>query len=397
MKRHTLIFTILLVIIIATFCSGFSYTKNIGNVRLLHQDEEILNQEFAIATSKYLEIRLFHNGSLRSHYKKVGKDNPIGYLSSLNPQLMSKIDELAAGINKEKEEPYYKYKGDGKFDYFEGKQGQAVDVNALAMLIINSLSKNTVLSLPIRYLETETSYADLVSRTQKIANFATYYKTSSAGRKNNIKVAASRLNGACILPQETLSFNETVGNRTLENGFLRAKIIQNGEFIDGIGGGVCQVSTTLFNVCLLAGLEIEKSSTHSLPVSYVPPSLDAMVSSSTDLVIKNTSPYNVYINSFCDGEKLSMEVFGYNCGYKINLRSVVLKRLPCSEYEIIALDPIVDGVQTELVEGKRPIDGLVSESYRDYFSEKGLFFTERLRRSVYAPQKGIMYKKMIDD
>lgn len=395
MKKLFIAFLMVLILSLIIVCGGFSHSKNIGNIKLLYEDEEILNESFAIPFSKYIEIKIFHKGDYYNHYKKKAQGSPMSYIRSLNYSLGDKIEEIAVTLSREKEEPYYEYKGGGKFDYYEGENGAEVDIDTLCLLIIKNLSGGVILAVPMRHIGTETNYNDLILRTKKIANFVTYYSTSSANRKNNIKVACQKLNGVCIPPNESLSFNQAVGERTLQNGFLHAKIIQNGEFVEGIGGGVCQVSTTLYNVCLLAGLAIETSSTHSLPVKYVAPSLDAMVSSSTDLVIKNTSPYAVFINSYCDGEKLGMEIFGYSCGYNINLRSVIIKHLPCSEYEIIALDPIADGAEVELVEGKKPISGLVSESFRDYVNEKGEVFSERLRRSVYAPQKGIMYKKLV--
>ena len=119
---------------------------------------------------------------------------------------------------------------------------------------------------------------DLVNLTILRSEFTTYYPYSTPDRKLNIKLCASKINGTTLKSGEEFSFNNKVGKRTEENGFKLAKIIFNGSFIDGIGGGVCQVSTTLYNCALLSGLKITEHHSHSLAVSYIEPSFDAMVS-----------------------------------------------------------------------------------------------------------------------
>ncbi|HKL94383.1 MAG TPA: VanW family protein, partial [Clostridia bacterium] len=103
------------------------------------------------------------------------------------------------------------------------------------------------------------------------ATFSTTYSNSSPNRKHNIKLAASKLN-ITLYPDEIFSFNRIVGERSEARGFLTAHIILDGKFVDGVGGGVCQVSTTLYNCALLSDLEILCAHRHSLPVSYVAPS-----------------------------------------------------------------------------------------------------------------------------
>ena len=126
--------------------------------------------------------------------------------------------------------------------------------------------------------------------------YTTYFE-SNPPREYNIGLALSKFNGLTVQNGQTISFNKVVGPRTSERGFEEAKIIMDGEFVPGVGGGVCQSSTTLFNAALLAGLNIDKSYNHSIPISYVPLGRDAMVSSAADLVFTNNTGGTIYIEA----------------------------------------------------------------------------------------------------
>ena len=130
------------------------------------------------------------------------------------------------------------------------------------------------------------------------ATFSTDYSKSSAERKHNVGLAAKSLDNVFVDAGGEFSFNKTVGERTYKRGYKSAKIIVNGEFTEGVGGGVCQVSTTLYNAALLAGLEISEVNQHSVAVSYVAPSFDAMVNSgSADLRFINRTHNPVIIRT----------------------------------------------------------------------------------------------------
>lgn len=113
---------------------------------------------------------------------------------------------------------------------------------------------------------------------EQIGQYRTYYKTRNEERSHNISLAIESINNHVVFPGETFSFNEVVGKRTKEKGYLPAPVIVRGELTEGIGGGICQVSSTLYNAVDLAGLEIVQRYTHSRHVPYVPPGRDATVS-----------------------------------------------------------------------------------------------------------------------
>ena len=115
-------------------------------------------------------------------------------------------------------------------------------------------------------------------RTKLIGYYVTYFNSSNKERSLNILLSAQGINNKVVFPGETFSFNQAVGERTKAKGYMPAKIIVKGEYSEGIGGGICQVSSTLFNAVDRAGLQIVKRYTHSRRVPYVPPGRDATVS-----------------------------------------------------------------------------------------------------------------------
>lgn len=219
-----------------------------------------------------------------------------------------------------------------------------------------------------------------------IAKFATYYGDSSDNRKHNIALAAKSIDGSVILPEDEFSFNDTVGARTEARGYLSAYIIQDGTFVEGVGGGVCQVSGTLYNCALLADLTITCVHPHSLPVSYVAPSFDSMVSSGSDLRFANTLSAPVTVRMTADGKYLRAEIYGVPSGFDIRRRSETLSTIPKQTEYVYdpALSPDEEVVDTW---GK---DGIKSEGWLEYFMDGLLVRTVRIRRDTYKPQKRIV-------
>ncbi|MFD0698727.1 VanW family protein [Paenibacillus sp. GCM10027628] len=114
-------------------------------------------------------------------------------------------------------------------------------------------------------------------RVQSIGYYVTYFNSNNNNRYHNMKLAANAINNVVIYPGETFSFNRVVGVRTPAKGYKLAKVIVRGEFSEGIGGGICQISSTLFNAVDRAGLKIVERYSHSRSVPYVPPGRDATV------------------------------------------------------------------------------------------------------------------------
>ena len=229
--------------------------------------------------------------------------------------------------------------------------------------------------------------ADFVLR----AEFSTKYSTSSKERKENIRVAAKSLDGVLIDAGGEFSFNRAVGERTEKRGYKTAKIIVDGEFVDGVGGGVCQVSTTVYNAVLLAGLFVTEYHPHSLAVSYVAPSFDAMVNSGwADLRFFNDTNSPVIIKTIADGNKLTVRVYGEPPLFTVERRSVITGEIAIPE-DAEEFDE--NGDYPQLYEGERLTvkkgkAGLTSEGYVVIKENGRVKEVKKLRSDRYKPIQG---------
>lgn len=223
------------------------------------------------------------------------------------------------------------------------------------------------------------------------ASFFTEYEKSSNERKSNIKLAANSINGTLVDAGGEFSFNAVVGPRTEKRGYKTSKIIMGGEFVDGVGGGVCQVSTTLYNAVLLAGLKITEYHAHSLPVSYVSPSFDAMVNSgSADLRFVNDTSNPVVIKTVADDKRLTVSIIGEPKKYKYVFESVITEKISAPDY-LIKKD--INGDFPDLYEGERLYlsyskDGLKSQAYVELYRDGKRISRVMVRSDVYCPVQG---------
>lgn len=229
----------------------------------------------------------------------------------------------------------------------------------------------------------------LVTRSQ----FYTTYTTSSAERKSNISLAVKSLNNVFVDVGGEFSFNQTVGPRTENRGYKSAKIIVNGKFTDGVGGGVCQVSTTLYNAVLLAGLKITEYHPHSLPVSYIAPSFDAMVNSgSADLRFINNTHNPIIITATADGDRIKFTILGEPMKEKYIRQSVITEYIDPPQEEIVFDEK---NEYPDLYQG----DTLIIQSAKQGYCSQGVLIkmvngkqvgSKKFRKDKYAPVQRVI-------
>lgn len=231
--------------------------------------------------------------------------------------------------------------------------------------------------------------AELLKDRLPVASFTTYFSPANAARVNNIRQVAQLLDGRVIRPGETFSFNEAVGPRTRAAGFDEAPVISNGVLTQGVGGGICQVSTTLFNAALLAGLPITERAPHSFYIERYPVGRDATVSYGTqDLRFTNDTD-NLLILNLEAGEDYVLATFSATRWDRRGVceeAEISSVRPPQStaEHPRIYLDPALGpGERSEVEEG---IDGRTVSLTRRVYSEGGALLWEDSFVSEYAPK-----------
>ncbi|MCD8330110.1 MAG: VanW family protein [Lachnospiraceae bacterium] len=184
-------------------------------------------------------------------------------------------------------------------------------VAAITQTLDESLSAEMTVAAVVEVTEPERTAEELSQVQDSLGTYNTSYSSSSSARKTNIRVATERLNGTVLMPGESLSVSDTILSRTAANGYELAPQYVDGQSEDSYGGGVCQVSTTLYNAVLRAELQVDERYPHAMVVSYVPYSSDAAIAEgSKDFIFTNDSEYPIYIAASADGATLTFTIYG---------------------------------------------------------------------------------------
>lgn len=230
-------------------------------------------------------------------------------------------------------------------------KGRYVYVSKLIELINDNVYNLEIIDIPVEPV-IPTVTKELLGRVNGvIGEFKTSFTKSTAARKENIKISSQAVtNLGVILPGETVSFNQATGPRSIANGYKGAIVIEEGEFTDGVGGGVCQTSTTLYNAVLRADLTVVARGPHSIPIKYVPFGQDAAVAYDyLDLKFKNDFDFPIYIDNIYTGNEVTFKIYGdvntKNYGVKIdseivstesfNVKEVADKTLEKGKKEVV--------------------------------------------------------------
>lgn len=302
------------------------------------------------------------------------------------PVLVRELDKISERVFVAPTDAKITYNND-KFTVTREKTGKRIDENKLYASIYcafkfsggGEVKAYTAEITPV--ITSAMLKAELLPR----GSYTTDFSGSSGERAHNVTLALSKIGGLMIPAGETVSFNSIVGERTEINGFKKAKIIVDGKYTDGVGGGVCQASTAVYNAALIAGLSCQANA-HSICPSYCPAGLDAMISSVSDLLITNTTTHTVYIATMVNGRKGTVKIFGEQPEYTVVPESVVVDTVKFEteeqtdrEYKYFERDAI-SGSRILVSPGK---DGVSSETYLNLYKDGALIKHVKVRENTY--------------
>lgn len=381
-----------------------SLTVWYGNEKFRYYDELIMPTDHLVAEElhdNYVNASPQKKAAYVKQLVKKGISRKKA-LTAAYPELQRFFEGIAKRVYKDKTDSAISFYPDAenKFAVGREKAGRRADEKNFYARVYEAwqLAADADIILVTEEIPPSVTAEDNRRLTFMRGSFSTDYSRSGAARKNNIALAMKKINGTRLNEGETFSFNGTVGARTEKNGYKNAKIIVGGKYVDGVGGGVCQVSTTLYNAALLSGADIDEASSHSLPPSYVEPSFDAMVNSgSCDLKFTNNTGGPLFIRAVCDGQTALVEFYGKENPYKILRKSVITRRGETPEDEII-LDTegkygSADDESGTLTRVRTGLAGFESEGYLIYYKNGVKQSVRRIRKDKYLPIRGILAKK----
>lgn len=244
--------------------------------------------------------------------------------------------------------------------------------------------------LPIAETRPQIAASDLVSATEILASYTTHFNAGNVNRSENIRISAGSINRLLVRPGETVSFNALVGPRIAAAGFKEAPVIIEGKTVPDIGGGVCQVSSTLYNAILLADMKPVERTPHFHPLGYVPIGLDATVADNLlDFKFQNTLSGAVYVIAQVQGGELTVFVLGSAADApdaEISVVSAVDKVLPPA---------LTTKYDSALPRGKRVVveeglEGYLVSSYRVRSVDGKEISRELLYQDQYTPEARVI-------
>lgn len=259
-------------------------------------------------------------------------------LQILNEQCV-KYDKDAVNMSLRRE--------NAAFTVVEGKEGYALDVEASADLLYNFLLEEwtyeaATVPLVVETLQPKGTVQELSQVTDVLSSFTTSFASSSAERSANVTNGCVLINGTTLYPGEEFSTYDHVAPYTVANGYHMAGSYVNGKVVDSLGGGICQVSTTLYNAVLMAELDVTERHNHSMIVTYVDPSADAAVAESAgkDFRFVNNTDAPIYIEGFVVDKKITFTIYGKEtrkAGRTVSYESEILETIAPSA-EVIYTD-----------------------------------------------------------
>ncbi|MFZ5640108.1 MAG: VanW family protein [Bacillota bacterium] len=304
-----------------------------------------------------LEVKLNYRQSAWSAYELGRETNPVARVISSFKLRRHRADiDLEITFNESKADGFLtvlarelNHPGrDARVSWQNGRlvvtpeqNGMELDIPAARQQIIEAVKALTAgpVDLAVKQKIPRVMARELASIKDELASFTTTFDPGKTNRAHNIRLAAEFLNNSIVKPGEIFSFNKQVGPRMAKYGYKEAPVIANNRLQPGIGGGVCQVSTTLYQALLHAGMSAKERTPHSKPPGYVPLGQDAAVADNQiDFTFENTGQYPVLITAAVAGNKLTVRILGKKeHNYVVRLTSENIRKI--TPAQVTVADP----------------------------------------------------------
>ncbi|HBE8539579.1 TPA: VanW family protein [Clostridioides difficile] len=318
------------------------------------------------------------------------KSNLVVVINYDKNKLKAEMEKIAKEIDVDVKDATLDISGE-KVKVIPDSDGLKMDISKSMENFDNQTKKgNYKNELVVKATPAKVKKEQLANIDTNLGTYSTTFKTSQINRSINIKLATDNISNVLLMPGETFSFNKHTGKRSKENGYKSAPVIMEGEMEEDYGGGVCQVSSTLYNSVLYAGLEIVNvKKNHTIPSSYVPKGRDATVADSgIDFLFKNNLKHPVYIKNYVSGNQIVCNIYG-----------------SAEDKQNITISTKLDGVSQTTMKrvndptmpkGKEKVDksgrnAYSVSTYRTFNDANGKKIkTEKIANSYYPKKEGII-------
>ena len=297
------------------------------------------------------------------------------------------IQKIHDEIYKEAQDAYYTK---NPFTVYPEVEGVDFDVES-AKKILEEEKDEYVIKLTITKPKVTISQIGSEAFPDQLATFTTRYDVSDVDRSTNLRIACQKINGKVVLAGDTFSYNQALGKRTEAAGYKNGKVYEAGQVVDGIGGGICQISSTLYNTALLANLDIVERRNHQFVTSYVPAGRDAtVVYGVTDFKFKNTRKYPVRIVASANNGIATISMYGIKeeneYTFKFSTKTVASIPTTTKYVEDASLPAGTEKVK------QKGANGLKTETYITKMLNGKVISTKLLSKDTYDAMQRIVLK-----
>lgn len=295
------------------------------------------------------------------------------------------IDKIHEEVYKEVQDAYYTK---DPFTVYPEEEGIDFDVDAAKQLLTEEKEEYEI---PLKITKPTKTVKDIGTEAfpDLLATFSTNYNAGNANRTTNLKLAANKINGTVLLPNEEFSYNKVVGERTIKAGYKMAATYSNGAVVDGLGGGICQISSTLYDAVVMANLKITTRRNHQFVTSYLPAGKDAtVVWGSQDFKFVNSRKYPIRITATVQNGVATIQVWGIKeeVEYDISIETKKIATIePATQY---ISDPSLPAGQQKVVQAGS--NGRKVEAYKVTKLNGQVVSTTLLSKDTYNAMKRIV-------
>ena len=283
----------------------------------------------------------------------------------------------------------------GAFEITDEKIGLKLNEDRTKQLLVEKINdlkydKDVSIDLPVESEPPKITSEILSTIHDILGSYSTTFSASNKTRSKNISIAAGAINGTLLMPGDVFSFNEVVGPRSRERGYQDAPVIFNGELVEGLGGGVCQVSSTIYNAVLLSDMKVVERIKHTIPSTYVPKGRDATVSFGVlDFKFQNNRSYPIYIDSYTRGNQMFINVYGNKTNNRVIKIHTVENEMVKRPLEMKYDSNMLLGQERIEEEGR---DGYRVTTYKIIYENGVEVSREQISKDYYKPKKQIIVK-----